>query len=310
MKERCSICLKDKARRECKLKEDAKICSRCCAETRIPDCGGCLHYVQSEKYAVEKIKNAGPKGFIARIDPEVDEAVGEALELVEKGKIAKAEKLIKDLLNKHPDIYTVQYAMGTVQAMKGDFADSIIYFDKSVEIFPYCLEAWLNRGMSYIRMADIGNAVKSLQKVIEFGNKDEELVITARERLRDLEDVAYKGSGLTLSDYVKSSDEFAQAFSAMNARNYDKAIKGFNKVLSFDKNHVQSHGNLGLCYAYLGEKSKALAAFDRALALDPAYEPAIGNKKILLSLKEGEKMEDIQFASIEYYRETFYNKKN
>lgn len=310
MKEKCSICSKDKGRRECKLKEEAKICSRCCAETRSPDCGGCLHYVQSEKYAVEKIKNAGAKGFIARIDPEVDEAVDEALKLVEKGKIAKAEKLIKDLLNEHPDIYTVQYAMGTVQAMKGNFADSIVYFDKSVEIFPYCLEAWLNRGISYIRMADIGNAAKSLQKVIEFGNKDEDAVITARERIRDLEDAAYKGSGLTLNDYVKSSDEFAQAFSAMSAGNYDNAIKGFNKVLGFNKNHAQSHGNLGLCYAYLGEKQEALAAFDRALAIDPAYGPAIVNKKTLLALKDGEKMENIQSASIEYYKEVFNSKKN
>ncbi len=309
MKEKCSICSKDKGRRECKLKEEAKICSRCCAETRSPDCGGCFHYVQSEKYAVEKVKKAGSKGFIARIDPEVDKAVDEALELVEKGKIAKAEKLTKDLLDKHPDIYTVQYAMGTVQAMKGNFADSIIYFDKSVEIFPYCLEAWLNRGMSYIRLADIGNAAKSFQKVIEFGNKDEDVVITARERIRELEGIICKSTGLALSDYIRSSDVFAQAFASMNARDYEKAIKGFNKVLGFEKNHVQSHGNLGLCYALLGKKQEALSAFDHALAIDPDYEPAIGNKKILLALKDGEKMECLQYEAIDYYREKVNRKK-
>ena len=309
MKEKCSICSKDKGRRECKLKGNTEICSRCCAETRSSDCEGCPHYVQAGKYAVEKMKNAGSNGMILRIDPEVDKAVDDALILMEKGKIAKSESLIKDLLNEHPDIHTVQFAMGTIQANKKNYADAIVYFDKCTEIFPYCLEAWFNKGSSYMSMTDVPNAVKSFQKVIDYGDKNEDFVITAGERLRELKELISQTTGLSFDEYVQSSNAFAQAFSDMNARNYEKAIKGFNKVLSFEKNHTQSYGNIGLCHAYLGDKQAALTAFDRALAIDPDYGPALGNKQILLALGDDEKMKDIQSMPVDYYKEKVLTKK-
>ena len=37
---------------------------------------------------------------------------------------------------------------------------------------------------------------------------------------------------------------------------------------------------MALCYAYLNEEKKAIEAFDKAIALDPNYEPAIINKEI------------------------------
>jgi len=293
----------------CDLKAEVLICSRCCAAIRNPGCGGCIHFVQAEKYADKKLKVGCAKRFIARIDPEVNQAVEDALVLSEKRKIAEAEELIKDLLKKHPDIYYVQYAMGTVQALKGNYADSIIYFDKCIEIFPYCGEAWFNRGTSCMRMADMGNALKSFEKAVAFANEEDDYAADAKKQICTLENIIYQSTGLSPEDYVLSSNEFAQAFVAMNARNYNKAIKGFNKVLSFDKNHVQSYGNLGICHAFLGEKQAALAAFDRALAIDPDYGPAMGNKAILLSLKEGEKMNDQQFAVTDYYKEAFNQKR-
>jgi tetratricopeptide (TPR) repeat protein len=37
---------------------------------------------------------------------------------------------------------------------------------------------------------------------------------------------------------------------------------------------------MALCYAYLNENNKALEAFDKAIAIDPDYEPAMINKVI------------------------------
>ena len=51
------------------------------------------------------------------------------------------------------------------------------------------------------------------------------------------------------------------------------------------------YGNLGICYAQVGRKSDALAAFDKALELDPQYELAIVNKAMTESMAEGEKLD-------------------
>jgi lipoprotein NlpI len=62
------------------------------------------------------------------------------------------------------------------------------------------------------------------------------------------------------------------------------------------------YGNLGICHAQLGHKSVALAAFDKALELDPQYELAIVNKTMTQSLVEGEKLGN-KIKTVEYYKE-------
>ena len=302
-KKKCTICLKVKGRRLCKIKEESLICSRCCAEIRNSNCSGCSHYAQAERYAVEKMKKSHYREFTAKIDPEVDKAVDKALTFVENGNIAKGEELLAGLIEKYPDLYIVQYGMGTVLAMKGNYSDSITHFDKCLEIFPYFVEAWFNKGTSYKNLLDVGNAIKSFQKVIEFGDREDHFVNTAHEFLRDIGANIYRDTGLSLDLYIHSMEEFDDAFSKMQNREYKQAIVGFQKVLSLNKNHAQSFGNLALCYSFLGEKQKALLAFDNALEIDPRYEPALKNKAILLSLKDGEKMSDNQIETVYYYKE-------
>ena len=42
---------------------------------------------------------------------------------------------------------------------------------------------------------------------------------------------------------------------------------------------------------------------DKALALDPAYAPAIQNRKVIAAMKEGEPQRPLAMAETEYYRE-------
>jgi len=77
-----------------------------------------------------------------------------------------------------------------------------------------------------------------------------------------------------------------------------------------NKRHPQSYGNLGLCYAQLGRKSEALEAFDKAIEIDPKYEPAIFNRAVIESLDEGEKLEPEGFMSIDYYKDYPLKKKS
>jgi tetratricopeptide (TPR) repeat protein len=269
---------------------------------RNSDCRGCSHYEQAGKYAIEKMKKSGFKDFIALINPEVDKIVDNALAFVENGNIEKGEEILAGLIKEYPDLYIVQYGMGTVLAMKGKYAESIVHFNKCLEIFPYFAEAWFNKGNSHKHLLDVGGALKSFQKVTEFGDQKEHFVKTAHEVLCDLEASIFRDTGLSLELYIQSMEEFDRAFSHMRNRNYVKAITMFHNVLNFNKNHTQSYGNLGLCYAFLGKRREALSAFNRALEIDPSYRPAIDNREILLSLKEGEIMPDNQVEVVDYYR--------
>ena len=237
------------------------------------------------------------------IDPEVDKAVDRALAFVERGNILKGEELLVRLLEAHPHLYIVHYGMGTVLAMKGKYKESIVFFDKCLDIFPYFAEAWFNKGNSHKHLLDVKGALTSFQKVTEWGDQDEDFVKSAREFLHDMAASVFSDSGLSLELYIQSMEEFDRSFLCMRNRKYEEAIVGFNNVLKLNINHVQSYGNLGLCHAFLDNKQEALSAFERALEIDPKYKPAIDNKKMFLSLKEGEKMPDKDIAVVEYYKD-------
>ena len=84
---------------------------------------------------------------------------------------------------------------------------------------------------------------------------------------------------------------------------FQSAIDLFAQVLATQKDHVQSYGNMGLAYAILGNRQKALECLDRAIELDPEYEPAIVNRLSVASLKDGEALPDFDPRELNYYSE-------
>lgn len=298
----CKVCSREKGKRGCKVNDNALVCPSCCVRIRTPDCAGCRYYTQAEHYALAKTQQSTPKHFIMRIDPAVDEAVNQALALVDSGQMRAGERLLSELLITHPDIHTVQFAMGTVCALKGQYDESLTYFDRAIAIFPAFVEAWFNKAQSHQRKLEVGEMFRSYQKVIGLGDPTEDFVRTARETMTSLEKQIRTDTGLELEDYLKSMDMFDDAFAAMENRQWAKALAGFQRVVALNRNSPQSYGNMGICYGFLGQKQKALAAFDKALELDPDYEPARANRALTVSLQEGETL-DYEFQSIEYYKE-------
>jgi tetratricopeptide (TPR) repeat protein len=301
---KCVICVNAKGKRSCKIRAGSPVCSGCCANIRNSDCSGCSHYVDAEKYGIDKMKKSNFKDFTELIDPELDKAVDDALRFAEKGNLAKGEALLIGLMEKYPKVYKVQYGMGTLHAMKGNYAESVFFLNKCLETFPYFVAAWFNKAVAHKNLLDLGNTIKSFRKVIEFGDRGDHLVITAEKLLLDMETSISRDYGMSLDLYLQSMAEFGKAFSQMQNKEYEKAITGFQKVLLFNKNHPQSYGNIGLCYSFLGKREEALAAFDKALAIDPNYQPAQTNRAILLSLPDGEKMPDSHIKTVDFYKKT------
>ncbi|MBN1347929.1 tetratricopeptide repeat protein [candidate division KSB1 bacterium] len=308
--ETCVICLKAKGRRVCRIKDNLLICPICCAKTRRADCEGCIYFTQAEKYKNEKSITPKSKPFMMEIDPEVNEKVDRALAMAEKGNLNRAEGIISVLLNEYSHIDMVQYGMGVVCLMKNKYDEAISYFDKAIEINPYFVEAWYNKGAAHQQRLEMPQMIEAYRKTVELGDYSEHYVIHAKTILRDLEGHIRKSNNLSLDEYLESAAIFNEAFNAMIRMEWEKAISGFKKVLSMDPRHTQSYGNLGICYGYLGRKQEALANLDRALELDPNYEPAITNRAVINSLSDGEKLAIKKFQSVEYYKDIASKKKS
>jgi tetratricopeptide (TPR) repeat protein len=277
---------------------------------RNSECEKCLYFIEAKQYQRSNAPVKKEKHFMIELNEEVEEAVDKAMILADKGRIEKARIILSDLIIQHPKNHMVLYGMGVVNALMGQHEEAIGWFSKATDAYPYFLEAHLNKAVVYQKLFDLKSAVQSFKEVIEIGPPDNEYVRRAADFLSNLEQHLYMTDHVTLDQYFKAQEIFETAYSHMRKKEWEKAISGFKECLRINPRNVQSHGNLGLCYAALGLKSEALTALDKAIEIDPEYEPAMINRIGIDSLVEGEKLTMDEARSIEYYKDFRLKKKS
>ena len=245
------------------------------------------------------------KPFIAELRPEVDEKVDRLLQRLERGGDHQLEGEITALLNEYPRYHTTNYAMGVYLAWaKKDAPRAMRFFEKAVEILPPFPEAHFNLGNAARQACQISKAVTAYRAAQRYSQEGDGIAEMAGKEVQWLEKVLLKTSPFqTLDAYLANAKLFDAAFELLSATEFERAARLFQQVLRENPEHVQSYGNLGLAYAGLGQRSNALASLDRALELDPGYEPARLNRRIIAQMREGEPSIPDAIRETEFYRE-------
>jgi tetratricopeptide (TPR) repeat protein len=303
MKKKCPICKTGKARRECNLKDGAVICSRCCAEVRGTECGECPYYEEAMLHAMQRSAGLPNGHFIAEINPQVQEEVDGALELAVQGDMTEAFGVMNRLMDENPRNHDVCYGMGCLYAISGKNTEAISWFKKAISIFPYMGEAYYNLGIAYQKTYNLGRMITALRNAVKYGDPEQEYYQSARSQLENAKQVISQNGGVDLDRYVASSEKFEDAFEKMENRQWDAALKGFRAAAAQNEKNAPTHGNMGICLLFLGRKAEALAAFDRALEIDPGYEPALSNRVLAEKVEEGVPPEGANYKSINYAAE-------
>lgn len=257
-----------------------------------------------------KKKAVKKKSFIIELNEELDRKVDAAMMLIEKGRIDQGAVIMEALMSARPDYHSVQYGMGVVCAFSRRYDKAIICFKEALEIFPYFVEAQFNMATAYKENLDLGNAIRAFRKVIEISYSDNELAKQAQSFLSDLEEHIHEKEGISLDLYLKSMDIFKEACDCMARQEWERAIAGFIACLHILKDHYQSYGNIGLCYAKLGKREEALASFDRSLQINPGYEPAIVNRAVVASMEGDMDFSEGPVEMVEYEKDYTLKKKS
>lgn len=277
------------------------ICPLCCAQTRGSTCEGCSYYAAARENLSSKArKEQGEVHFTARIDPAVDDEVDRALEMLEAGEQQQAREVITRLLQRHPNLHSVQYAMGVVHALQGEHPAAVAHFTRAVEIFPYFAAAWINKAVAHGAMYQFKETVRAYQKVLDCCDPTDSLALSARSALDSVEASVRQNEGISLPEYLRALDAFDAAFVQMSKGHLSTAIAGFRSALMINERSPQSHSNMGLCLAALGRKQEAIEALNRAVELDPTYEPALIGRTFVERLAEGAKLQLAEGVSVNY----------
>jgi tetratricopeptide (TPR) repeat protein len=253
----------------------------------------------------------GEKPFIAELRPDLDKKVDRLLQRLEQGEGRAVEPEIKALLEKHPHYHMTHYAMGLYIGMVlDDPLASIPYFERAVEILPIFPEAHFNLGAAAMKAGDANKAVRAYRAAARYSRGDDGIAEMAQKELRFLEKALLEHSSFpTMDAYLANAKLFDEAYVRLANQDFETAAEMFNRVLSENPTHVQSFGNLALAYAGLGRRADAMECFDRALALDPKYEPAIGNRRVIAQMREGEPFVPDGIKETYYYLEKLKREK-
>lgn len=313
MKNPCPLCVERKAQRSCLRQNNEAICSVCCAKMRDETCADCSYYSAAKQYHADRsqrITTATPPDghFVIELNPEVEQAVDSVMELCERGNTDAAWAQVTQLLREHPENHMVFYAMGVLHAVKGEYKESISWFDKAISIYPYFVEAHFNKAVSYQKQLNLADAVCAYRKVVELGDPNDAPARQARSFLDDMAVAIRRIEGIDLDSYIESQQMFDHAFTLMEQRDWSGALSGFRASAAKNDRNAPIHGNLGLCLAALGYKAQSLAELDRALAIDPQYEPAMTNRILVDHMEEGIPLNSAGFTRIEFGKTQFLDR--
>jgi tetratricopeptide (TPR) repeat protein len=303
MKKKCSLCQGSQGKRICLVRDNTRICPLCCATHRNQECAGCQHYVQAQQYQQKKLQSDNPRHYVIEVDKEVEETVDRALELIEHQQYQQAKQLLMHLQHSHPQNHFVQYGLGALAATQGDLDRGLQHFEQATKIFPYFLEAQFNKAVTYQKKLDIRRMVEAFRGVIAIGAPQDASVRQAREILGDCERLVMESDGVSLDRYLEGQALFERGVACAAEQSWKQAIQWYRKSIAILPTHPQSHGNIGLCYGFLGHKRLALEAFDKALEFDPEYELAIVNRVIVEQLPEGGSLSPEYRQTVEYYKD-------
>ncbi len=233
---------------------------------------------------------------------EVEEACDDALAKIEAGDLLGADMDAWRLYRSYPDDPMVNFLKGVCCIQKKLYDAAISYFETAIQINPWFTEAYFNLAGLYRQEFKVPQSVACFKKIIEIEGDQDGLGKLAQKELDNLEKMIKTTSGQTLEEYLWGTALFDQAFECLRKQQSREAIALFQKVLELDPNHVQSYGNLALAHSALGEQKIALEYLDKALLLDPSYEPAQNNRKIIARLKEGV-LNPCKMGEVFYYQE-------
>lgn len=153
---------------------------------------------------------------------------------------------------------------------KGEYNESIPFYDKAISKDPNSAEAWNGKGLALQNMSKYYESIPCFDKAVQINPSYKEA----------LYNWAYTNIMLNRYDEAEKLDKRAVEIdphycNAINdlgliqyeQRNFDAALQYYDQVLSICQNMAVTWVNKALAYDEMGDKDKAVEAYEKAKAM-------------------------------------------
>ena len=203
----------------------------------------------------------------------------------QRGELAPAESLYREVLAQTPGHSGVLHMLGLVQHQRGRHREAADLIRTAIAIDPGQPAAHSNLALVLQELGDYGAALASCDRALalkpDYAEAHNNRGNALHRLQRDDEALASYDRALALMPhYAEAYNNRGVALCGL--RRFAEAAASCDRALTMRPNYVDALSNCGNALRGLGRDEEALAFYDRALALDPRYAEALNHRTLVL----------------------------
>jgi predicted O-linked N-acetylglucosamine transferase (SPINDLY family) len=221
--------------------------------------------------------------------PAADRArLAEGQRLQQAGKLAEAEPLLRQVLQRHPSSFDALYGLGMFACQLGRYSDGVVLLRNALAIDPRQADALVDLARALHGTGDMDSALACVDMALEIETDDDEPRLLAadwllaQQRRTDAErllDPMLQQPGASAEFSLRAARAAALLGPSANA------LAHMDRAVHLGLSRAESWALLGDLYVAAGRWHQATEAFDRALAKDARSGAALcGNARALIRL--------------------------
>lgn len=168
------------------------------------------------------------------------------------GDLAKAEELLRRIVNRQPDAHAAWHSLGLIAHQCGRLDKATDWMNKALSLDQDHALYHRNLGEILRQQGQIDQAIASSERAIQLAPDDAD---------------AHYNLGIALADKGRIDD----------------AEIAYRRAVELAPDHNRAWNNLGACFEQGGDKKKALECYQHAVAIRPGHAEAQNNAGAILS---------------------------
>lgn len=177
----------------------------------------------------------------------MNEILNKAITFHKSGKLKRAQKIYKNILNKNPSNFEALSLLGSLNLQLKKYSEAEEYITRAININPKYFGSYINLGSVYLNKEKYSYAINNFKRAIELNP-------ISAESYNNLA-IAQKKNYL-----------------------FDEALLNYQRAINLKPNYSEAHNNLGLLYQEFGKLKEAIDKYNDAIKLNPKYIDAIKNR--------------------------------
>ena len=230
---------------------------------------------------------SAPEGAGGRLAPQamIAEKLQAAFALHQRGELAPAASLYREVLAAKPSHEHALHMLGLVKYQQREYEAAVVLIRKSIAAAPSQAAAFSNLALCLQELRRFDEALACCDRALALNPGYPEALTNRGNALFDLqrhdEALASYDAALSLRpDYAGALYNRGRALQELGR--HAEALASYERALALGLASAEFFHNRGIALQQLGRHDEALASYDRALTLDPGLAAALFNRSLVL----------------------------